>query len=165
MSKELQETKEEEINLLDLLAILLKRKSLIISITSTVAVIAVIITSLMPPKYVAEAKIRVYKFVSPGLESKLISDITIAIANQQGQQSIQAEQDFYAYVLKSRRILDPIVDRFDLVKYYQVKSREDARNTLAKNLNVKVDKEANVIVISVEDKDPKKSGTACKRFC
>ena len=58
-------------------------------------------------------------------------------------------------MLKSRAVIDNLIRRFDLMKVYEKKSFEETRKLLAENTNIKSGKD-NIIVIEVEDKDPKR---------
>ena len=54
-------------------------------------------------------------------------------------------------------MLDRIIDRFDLMKLYEVKYREDAQSSLLKNIKARNDLKSSIITVGVEDKDPKRA--------
>ena len=56
-------------------------------------------------------------------------------------------------ILKSRRCLDAVVDRFDLMKVYNAKIRGDARKELEENLTVAMGKEEVSLEVSLYDTD------------
>ena len=58
-------------------------------------------------------------------------------------------------VMKSRTVTDAMIEKFDLKERYRKTYIEDARTELWKHCLTKVDKKANVVSITCEDKDPK----------
>lgn len=57
-------------------------------------------------------------------------------------------------VLTSRSAQDHIIDRFDLMKVYREKTRQDARKKLAQRTAADEDKRSGIIAIAVTDNDP-----------
>ncbi|GAB6183577.1 hypothetical protein JCM13991_13180 [Thermodesulfovibrio hydrogeniphilus] len=74
--------------------------------------------------------------------------------------------DLYLYIgmLKSRTVADRIIDKFNLMKVYDTKYREDARKILLKNLKATADTKSGIITIGVEDKDPVRSSQMANAF-
>jgi uncharacterized protein involved in exopolysaccharide biosynthesis len=64
--------------------------------------------------------------------------------------------DVFKAILKSRRIQERLIDRFDLQKVYKLKSREKTLKALKNNTEVKLAPEG-TISVSVEDRDPKRA--------
>jgi capsule polysaccharide export protein KpsE/RkpR len=56
-------------------------------------------------------------------------------------------------MLRSRTVLDGIIDRFDLLKVYWVRYREVARKRLAERTEIQLDRKSGVITIVVRDRD------------
>jgi len=131
-----QTQEEEEINLVDILIILLKHKKLIISITSIVAILSIAISLVLPFTYEAKASIMV---IPPKTKDET--------------------KDLYIYMnlLKSDSVIDNIIKKFDLMKLYKAKNIDIARKDVLKHLDVKADPTTDIITISYEDKDPKRS--------
>jgi uncharacterized protein involved in exopolysaccharide biosynthesis len=157
--------KREEINLLDYITVLLKWKKLILGITLGSAIITLLISLNMPPIYRAET------VILPPQQSG--SSLTMALLSQMGSPEIagaatafgiKTPSDLYAEMLKSRTITDRVIDKFDLMKLYKVKYRQDARRKLLKETNVKVDRKSGLITISVEDKDPGRAAQMANAF-
>jgi tyrosine-protein kinase Etk/Wzc len=149
---------DEEINfdLLDLLLVMAKRKRLIIGITLISAFLLAIISFLMTPIYLAETKI---------LSPQVNSSMTAQLLNQIGAASgllgvtpgVKSPNELYIGLLKSRPVLDRIIDRFNLMRLYDVESREDARRSLLKNIKARNDLKSGIITVGIEDKDPKRA--------
>ena len=152
----------DEINLVDYLVVLLKRKRLIIGITLGAAIITAIISLIMPPIYRAETKI---------LPPQQGSSMATQFLSQMGSAAvgiktvgIKTPDDLYIGLLKSRLVLDGVIDRFKLMELYKTKSRENARRGLADTLKARDDKKSGIITIGVEDKDPKRAADMANAF-
>ena len=72
--------------------------------------------------------------------------------------------DFYVGILKSRVVLDAIVDRFNLMQIYACpESRGQAADRLRANSTVKVGEEG-IVEISVVDEDPARAATIANAY-
>lgn len=154
---------DDEINLLDYLIVLLKRKRLIIGITLGAAIITAIISLIMPPIYRAETKILPAQQDSSSM-AQTISQLPGAAGLAGGAFGIKTPNELHIGLLKSRPVLDPIIDRFKLMGLYKTKSREDARNALSNALEARDDKKSGIITVGVEDKDPKRAADMANAF-
>lgn len=153
---------EDEINLLDYLIVLAKRKWLIIGITLSTAIIAGIISLKTPPIYNAETKILPPQ--SQSSASQLLSQFGGMAGLAGGAIGVKTSNDLYIGLLRSRTILDRIIDRFNLLELYKAKHREDARQAIAGALKAQDDKKSGIITIGVEDKDPKMAADIANAF-
>ncbi len=73
--------------------------------------------------------------------------------------------ELYIGLLKSRTVLDRMIDRFDLMKLYQARYRQNAREKLLNNvLSVRDDRKSGIITINVEEKDPKRAADMANAF-
>jgi len=162
------EIQEDEINLLDYLIVLAKRKNFIIKVTLGFAVIAAIISLVMSPIYKAETKILPPVNGGSGIATQLMNQLgqLSAIAGIGGvPTSGKAPSELYIGLLKSRTVLDRMVDRFDLMKLYRTSYRQNARNKLLDDvLSVRDDRKSGIITINVEDKDPKRAAEMANAF-
>src|SRR4030042_6345610 len=147
---------EDEINLLDYLIVLLKRKKLIISITLGAAVITAIISLIMTPIYRAETRILPPQTGSSSIALSMLTQM----AGAQGiteSLGLKTPGDLYVGMLESRTVADRIIDRFNLIELYKADYREDARKELLEDvLEAESDEDSGIITISVDDKDPKR---------
>ena len=155
-----------EINLLDYLIILLKRKNLIIGITLGAAVITAVISFIMPPIYQAETAI-----LPPQQSSSSAAQLLSQIGPSGltglvgGALGIQTPSDLYVGMLKSNTVADRIIDRFGLMTLYKSDFREDAREELIEDvLDATSDKNSGIISITIEDKDPKRAADMANAF-
>ena len=69
----------------------------------------------------------------------------------------------YIGMLKSRTVFDRVVDRFGLIKAYDVKYREEARNRLGSALTARSGKDG-IITVHVEDRDPRRAADMANAF-
>jgi tyrosine-protein kinase Etk/Wzc len=162
------ETQEDEINLLDYLIVLAKRKSFIIKVTLSFAVITAIISLIMSPIYKAETKILPPTNGGSGIAAQLMSQLgQLGAVAGLGGGSINGKtpNELYVGLLKSRTVLDRMIDRFDLMKLYRTNYRQNARGRLLDDvLAVRDDRKSGIITINVEDKDPKRAAEMANAF-
>ena len=153
--KQLQ-PEDDEINLLDYVIVIAKRKKLIIRITLGIAILTAIISLILPPTYRAETKILPPQQSGQGSMSQLLGLLGGA-AGLIGLPSggLKTSNDLYIALLKTNNILDRMIDRFDLMKFYKAKSRVRPRKALSGAVEAKDDKKSGIITIAVMDKDPK----------
>jgi tyrosine-protein kinase Etk/Wzc len=149
--------KVDEINLLDYLLVLLKRKRLVITITLVLAIVTAAWSLITPKIYRAETKILPPQ--QSGVSgSQLLAQLSgVAGLGLGAAAAIRTPGDLYVALLKSRPVVDVIVDRFHLVKLYETNSREEARDSLLGNLKVQDDKKSGILTVGVEDRDPKRA--------
>jgi uncharacterized protein involved in exopolysaccharide biosynthesis len=147
---------EGQFDLLDLLFVMAKRKRLIIGITLGSALIVAVISLLMSPVYLAETKI-LSPQVNTSMNAQLLNQIGAASGLLGVVPGVKSPNELYIGLLKSRPVLDHVIDRFDLMRLYDVKFREDARRSLLKNIKARNDLKSGIITIGIEDKDPKRS--------
>jgi len=161
--KQIQQ-EDDEINLLDYLIVIAKRKRLIIRITLGIAILTAIISLILPPTYMAETKILPPQQGTSSMASQLLSQFGGAAGLVGGAIPIKTTNELYIELLKSRVVLDRIIDRFDLMKFYKAKYREDVRRTLTGMLKAKDDKKSGIITIGVEYKDPQMAAQMANAF-
>ena len=153
---------DDEINLLDYLIILLKRKNLIIGIALGAAIITAIISFIMPPIYKAETAI-----LPPQQSSSSAAQLLTQIGpgGLTGLFGGALPSDLYVGMLKSNTVADRIIERFGLMTLYKSDFREDAREELIEDvLDATSDKNSGIISITIEDKDPKRAADMANAF-
>jgi uncharacterized protein involved in exopolysaccharide biosynthesis len=155
---------DDEINLLDYLIVLAKRKKLILQITLGAAIITAVISLIMPPIYKAETKILPPQQSGSSMAAQMLSQLGGLAGLAGGAAGIKTTDELYIGMLKARPVLDNIIDRFKLMQVYKTKSRESARNALSGMLKVKSDKKSGIIAIGIEHKDPKMAADLANAF-
>lgn len=152
---------EPEINLLELLHLLVKRKMFIVKICSFAVVAAVVYSLTLPNIYSATAKILPpQKDSGSGLSSLLgqaggLAGLTVA--------GMGGEADLYIGILKSRSVADAVIKRADLSAGFKGRSLETARNEIAGAIKVQAGKDG-IISISADDKDPNRAALLANAF-
>jgi capsule polysaccharide export protein KpsE/RkpR len=67
-------------------------------------------------------------------------------------------------ILGSRTVEDRLIDRFDLLKVYHSKYREDARKELSSETDISEDRKSGIITIEVTDKDPQRAAAIAQAY-
>ena len=169
--KELQERADDEISLIDLFAVLLHWKWLIITITTLacVGVVIVCIVSLklppeksfMPNQYTPTAQMLINNKDSSGsgIAGALSSSGLGSLASMAGVNLSGGGISYSAlaeYFVNSNTILDAVVQKYNLVEVYKIKKSpiSESRKALKENLKASYDNTTGVFSVSFTDKDP-----------
>ena len=154
-----------EIDLLDLLVVLVKRKWLIVKITAGAGILALVVSLLLPPAYRAETKVLPPQQTGQGgMAAQLIGQLGGAAALLGGAMQVKTPAELYIEILKTRTVLDRIAERFHLDNVYRKKYREDTRKRLLKSLKAQEEKKSGIISIAVEDRDRKRAAEMANAF-
>ncbi|SPD74587.1 Lipopolysaccharide biosynthesis protein [uncultured Desulfobacterium sp.] len=145
---------EDEINLLDLLMVIVKRKKMIACIVGCVFVLSIIISLLLTRMYTATATILPPSESNSSL-SGLVSQTEGALGGLAGGLFGQTSNaELYVGMLKSRAVADMLNERFDLKKLWDREYLENIYDTLADQSRIETSAKTKIITISYEDKDP-----------
>lgn len=149
----------DEISLLDLLIVLAKRKRLILTITAVFAVLAIVISFLLPQKYTATATL-----LPPQQNSSIGSALTAQLGAMSGVAALAGgslglknPNDMYIGLLRSRTVEDAMIVHFNLMQEYKMRHLSDARKAFESHSTVDGSGKDNLIRISVEDRDPRRA--------
>ncbi|MCD1653154.1 lipopolysaccharide biosynthesis protein [Treponema zuelzerae] len=161
---------EDEIDLIDLVSVLLKRKWLIIGITGLSMIGALLFavgslllppeTSYLPNEYTPKAHMMINDSSSSGggMASMLASSGLGGLASLAGV-NVASGSTYSAlavYLAGTNSFLDSVVDRFNLIERYKIEKspRAESRKALKEKLSASMDDEAGVFTISFTDIDP-----------
>src|SRR5512134_1330028 len=136
----------------------------IFGVTAACAAVAVVVSLLLPVYYKAETRVLPPQEKAGNLASQLMGQFGGLISIAGGAAGVKSPGELYVEMLKSRTVLDRMVDRFELMKKYKVKYREDARKDLRNLLTVREQRKSGVIVLTVEDRDPKHAADMANTF-
>ena len=164
-TKHKQDT-DEEISLIDLFAVLLHYKWLII-ITTLLAMIGVVIFAVfsiklpaedspMPNVYTPSAKMLIQESSSSGgIGAALSASGLGAFAGMAGVSGGATNASLAAYLVSSNSLLDSITDKYGLIKKYKLKKsvRASCRKILKQKLKAETDNDSGVFTISFTDID------------
>ena len=157
---------EDEIDLLSLFGVLFRYKLFIIITTfiSALGVVAFSILSLrlppekspLPNKYRPEALILVQDQQQGGVSSMLSSSGLGTLAGLAGVSPGSSYGELAVKLLKSKSILDKIVEEYKIVEKYKIKEHLKAasRQVILNNSRFEYDNKTKTITISFEDIDP-----------
>jgi len=133
-----------------------------------VTILSALVSLLLPKWYLSSST------VLPPKNQNMLSGLGLSSASLMRQLgpiralgSLGQSPDIYGYIaiLKSRSLLERVVDRFDLIKVYGVKegSQADAIEELISNVTFTVSEEG-TLRIEVSDKDPQRSAQMADYF-
>jgi uncharacterized protein involved in exopolysaccharide biosynthesis len=152
---------EDEINLLELIKVVVKRKAFIIKVTCTVAVITVAASLLMRNVYTASAKLLPPQKDGGGGAAALLLGQLGGLGNLAG--GLGGSSDLYLGILKSRSVADAVIKRLDL----KTELKNDNPDLLRKNLETMVKFQSGkdgMITITADNKDPKRAAEFVNTF-
>jgi uncharacterized protein involved in exopolysaccharide biosynthesis len=154
----------DKIDLTELFRALSRRWRQILGITAASAAVAVVVSLLLPVYYKAETRILPPQERGGNLAAQLMGQAGGLIALAGGAAGVKSQGELFVAMAKSRTILDRMVDRFDLMKFYEKKYREDARKVLLESLMAREDRRSGIISLTVEDRDPKRAAEMANGF-
>jgi tyrosine-protein kinase Etk/Wzc len=144
---------EPELNLLELVQVVAKRKMVIIYLCGAAAVLAVVYSLTLPNVYTATAKVLPPQKESGGGLSALLGQVGGLAGLAGGAMGFGGGSELYVGIIKSRSVGDAVVKRLDLVKEFKTKSPEAARTALEGSLKIQVGKDG-IISVSADNGDP-----------
>ena len=154
------EGEEDEISLLDLLIVLAERKRTIFWVTAGFAILAIIVSLLLPVRYTAMVTL-----LPPQQNSSLSSQLAaqfgalgqVAALTGGGSSLLKNPNDIYVGMLKSRTVEDAMIQRYGLMQEYRKRYLSDARKKFEHYATVDDSGKDGLIHISVEDHDPRRA--------
>jgi len=154
---------DDEINLLDLLIVLAKHKAMILKVTLGAALLAVVISLLMPNVYTGTVRILPPQ-KSESSASALLGQLGGLAGLAGGAIGIKNQADLYIAMFESRTLMEKIIKRFDLQQVYTTKTQTDTLNVLKSQSSFSEDKKSGMITVEVSDHDPKRAADMANAF-
>jgi len=152
---------EQEINLLELLFVLVKRKAMIIAITFAVALLSTGYSLTLKNIYTATARILPPQKESGGGLSALLGQAGGLAALAAG--GLGGGSDLYVGILKSRSVADDVIKKLGLAAKFKAKNDDISRKRLAGKVKIQAEKNG-IITIAADDKDPKQAAELANTF-
>lgn len=154
---------EEEINLLELLNVVVRRKNFIIKVCVAVIVLSVVYSLTLPNIYTASAKILPPQKESGGGLSALLGQAGALAGLAGGSLGLGGSSDLYVGILKSRSVADAIIKKLDLAKEFETRTPDETRKALESVVKVQAGKDG-IIAITADSKDPRKAAQLANAF-
>lgn len=151
---------EEEVSLLDLLIVVIRRRWLVLWMTLGMIVAAGLYCLLWPRQYTASTTIlppQQGSSAGAALMAQLGSLGSAASLAGGGLGMLKNPNDLQVALMKSRTVEDAMVDRFHLMDLYHAKRRSDARKKLESRVAIDNGAKDGLITISVTDRDPQRA--------
>ena len=150
----------DEINLLELVRVIARRKMLIIKICTAAIVLSVCYSLTLKNVYTGTAK-----FLPPQKETSLggLASMLAQASPLQGLGGLGGSGDIYLAIIKSRTVGDAVVKRLDLQKEYKAKNSEAARKAVERAVKFEAGKDG-IVTVSAKNKDPQKAALLANTF-
>jgi uncharacterized protein involved in exopolysaccharide biosynthesis len=151
--------REDDVSLLDVLIVLAERKRTILLVTATCAILALIVSFLLPKSYTATVILlppQQSSSLGAALSSQLSSLGSVA-ALAGGSLGIKNPNDMYAAMLRSGTVEDGMVHDYELQREYHKRLVSDARKAFEQHATVDGSNKDGLIHISVDDHDPNRA--------
>lgn len=155
-----QTTNEVDINVFDYVVVVLKHKELVIKSTLAAMAVAALISLFLSPVYQAETKILTPQGAGTSMSSMLGSQMGIPPSAFGGKTA----GDLYVALIKARGVADYVIDKYDLMTEFKVRSREAARQLLATGLSVRDDRKSGLITIAFQHRDPRRAADIANAY-
>ncbi len=144
---------DDEISLLDLLQTVVDNLRLLVLGPLFVGVLALGYSFSIPPTYTAKTQ-----FLPPQQQQSAAASMLASLGSLGGLAGavggIKNPTDQFIAYMKSVTLKDSLIERFKLIKRYEVKTKTDARLVLTGSVRTVSGKEG-LISVEVDDKDPK----------
>jgi uncharacterized protein involved in exopolysaccharide biosynthesis len=153
-------TKEaDELSMLDIVILLAERKRLVFAITALFAILAIVISLLLPKKYTA-----VVTLLPPQQNTSTGSMMNSQLGSLGGiaalagaSLGLKNPSDMFVGMFRSRTVEEAMVQHYELMKEYHTQYLSDARSTFEDHATVDDSGKDGLIRISIEDRDPKRA--------
>ncbi len=147
---------DDEISVLDLLIVLAERKRTILTVTTVFAILAIIISLILPPRYTATVTLLAPQQNS-SMGAALASQLGSMAALAGGSLGLKSPNDMYVAMFRSRTVEEAMVQHFGLMQEYHAKYSSDARKAFENYAIVDGSAKDGMIHISVQDQDPRRA--------
>jgi uncharacterized protein involved in exopolysaccharide biosynthesis len=148
-----------EISLLDLLIVIAERKRVILTITTTFAILAIVISLLLPKSYTATVTL-----LPPQQNSSMGNALAAQLGPMGGMAALAGggfglknPNDMFIAMFKSRAVEDAMVQHFGLMQEYHAQYLSDASKAFESQATVDGNNKDGLIHISIMDGNPQRA--------
>lgn len=142
---------EKDPNIRDYISVVVRWRSILFFNVITITILAAIVSLVLPKKYTSTGKLLPPLLSGESMEISGISSMLAGAGLPVGMGATPS--DLFSALLKSRTVLDSVIERCELKGYYKKKTMVETREYLIKVTRIEVSPEG-IISISVIDKDP-----------
>lgn len=142
---------EESIDLGRLMHIMMERKKITGGLVAGCTVLALGVSFILPKQYESTALVQTR---SAGKDISGAAAMAAAMGVNLGGSSSNASPLNYIELMKSRRVLDPIIDQID---WPDEKKKPDAKEFAKKNLKIENTKQTNLITVTATGRTPEEA--------
>ena len=154
---------DDEISLLDLLETLAERFWLLILGPLAVGLVGLGGSFLIDPTFTARTMLMPPQ-AQQSAAASLIQSLGALGGVAGAAAGIKNPNDQILALLKSRTLSDRMIDRFELMKVYKAKLRQDARKSLEGKVRISAGAKDGLVSIEVDDKDPKRAAEMANAY-
>jgi|ERR1019366_710528 uncharacterized protein involved in exopolysaccharide biosynthesis len=162
VSKQLAVEGPREVDAIAVLQVLANNKMRILKITLAAALLALIVSLLLPKMYTATTTVLPPQ-QNQSTATAMLGQLGAIAGLRSADLGLQNSDDLFVTMLHSRTIEDRLIDRFDLRRVYWVKQYQAARKTLESRSDILAEKEG-LISVSVTDRDPKRAADMANAY-
>jgi uncharacterized protein involved in exopolysaccharide biosynthesis len=156
-------TQDEELDLLDFAVLFAENLRLLVGVPLACGLIALGFGYTISPSYTAS--VRILPPQQQQSTSAILASQLGALAGFVGGASgLKNPADLYVGLVKSRTVLDAMIERFKLKEVYKAGLAEDARRALEGVTKTTLGVKDGLITIEVEDHDPKRAAEMANAF-
>ena len=146
---------EDEISIIDLLTVLGENKWKLFFIPLVCSLIAAGISLVLTPSYNAKAVFVNSSRPSNNQSSQLLDQLGGGLGGAAGGLLGPNAGDALVGLLQSNNVKDQLIEKYDLINYYEKKNLEETRKELKNRFTITSDKKSSLITVDVKDNDPK----------
>lgn len=151
-----------EISVLDIAVLLVRNKSFILRFVLGAAVLAIVVSLLLPKGYEAQVVLLPPAGQNSSIAAALLGQIGNlgslgSLSGVAGSLGMRTPADMYVSFLKSRTVEDATVQRFGLMAEYRAKRISDARRAFESRVDVVAGQKDGLIRITIQDRDPNRA--------
>lgn len=155
---------DDELDVLEVLRVLQARWRLLVAVPLAAGLITLGITFLIKPTFTASTTIMPPAQQSSSALSMLAGNLGALGGLAGAAGAIKNPADQYVAFLKSRNVMDRVIERFSLKGRYKKKVLQDTREVLSGLVRVSAGKKDSLIVVEVDDADPKVAADMANAF-
>jgi tyrosine-protein kinase Etk/Wzc len=157
---------EKEIRLLDYLIVVLKRKRLILAGAAGSTLLAFIVCLLLTPTYEGIARLMPPTDSSSAVTSQILAQAGMALGVSSSLFGGDTSgSDLFVGLLQTEAVLDPVIEKFNLMKFYDQPTLEETRKKMLDDVvKVESDAKSRIVSITIGHKDPEQAALICNAF-